>query len=269
MDEHSYFENVASYRLLAKKEVGQNFLIDASAAKAIVDALGIEEGDEVLEIGCGLGSLTYFLAQHEEARIEAIDIDEAMLAKTGEDFSSLPHVNVHYGNAARWDYGRYDKIVGNLPYYITSLILEKALLGGAKAKTMVFMVQKEAGERIVSKPKTKDYSPLAILLSLCYETKKIRTVGRASFAPAPHVESSVYTIRRKEGVSLQEGEGVYRLALSLFAQRRKTLYNNLKTLLGEDAKAKEAIASCGLSMTIRPEEVTPQEFLNLYRQLQK
>ena len=266
MDEKTYFEKVASYKLLAKKEVGQNFLIDPEAASSIVSSLDIQKGEKVLEIGCGAGSLTYFLSL-TEANVVAIDIDEAMLAKTGEDFKDCPNVSIQYGNAAKYDYTPFDKILGNLPYYITTLILERVLLTAAKAKTMAFMVQKEAGERIVSKVGSKDYSPLAILLSLCYEVRKIRSVPRSSFVPAPHVDSAVYVIKRKVGISLDEAEGVYLLAKSLFLQRRKTLRNNLKGILQDETKIDEILTSLSLHSTIRPEEVKPEDYLALYRLL--
>lgn len=263
MDESTYFQNIASYKLLAKKEVGQNFLVDAKAAKDIVDALNIQEGENVLEIGCGAGSLTYFLAQ-SKGKITSIDIDEAMIAKTSEDFKGFDNVSVIYGNATKFDYSGYDKIIGNLPYYITSLIIEKTLLGAEKAKRMVFMVQKEAGERIDSKVGSKDYSPLTVLLRLFYETRKVRNVGRSSFVPIPHVESAVYAITPKSDISLSKAQGVYLLTKALFLQRRKTLRNNLKGTLGDETKTDEALKACGLSPTLRPEEVSPQGFLALY-----
>ena len=264
MDEVTYFENIASFKMLAKKEVGQNFLVDVKAARTIVEALEVNSEDNVLEIGCGAGSLTYFL-EKTKGKVTAIDIDEAMLTKTGNDFKDSDHLSVIYGNAAKYDYRPFTKIIGNLPYYITTLILEKVLLEGSNAKTMVFMVQKEAGERIGSKVGDKDYSPLSILLGLCYTYKRILTVGRASFVPAPHVESAVYTIKRKEGITLEEGADVYLLAKSMFLQRRKTLRNNLKGYLHDEEKTDNILSIMGLKPTIRPEEVTPEQYLKLTR----
>ena len=262
MDERAFFEGVASYRLLAKKEVGQNFLVDSKTASFIVDALDIRPEEKVLEIGCGAGSLTFFLAQ-SKGNVEAIDIDEAMLLKTGKDFQNCPNLEVKYGNAAKWDYAPYDKVIGNLPYYITSLLIEQAVLGAKHAKRFVFMVQKEAGERISSAPKTKDYSPLTILLALTCDIHRVRVVGRNAFVPPPHVESAVYVFDRKQDVSLEEAEKVYHLATNCFQQRRKTLYNNLKNLLHDESKAKQAIASLDLPLTVRPEELTPDQYRRL------
>src|SRR5574344_1307779 len=100
MNEDKFFEGVASLKLLAKKEVGQNFLIDPRTAESIVNALDIQEGERVLEIGCGAGSLTYFLSRYSN-EIDAIDIDEAMLLKTGKDFEKMENLHVIYGNAAK------------------------------------------------------------------------------------------------------------------------------------------------------------------------
>ena len=266
MNDEQFFEGVASFKLLAKKEVGQNFLVDAAACKRIVDALDVQSGEKVLEIGCGAGSLTYFL-KDVATDADIIDIDEAMLAKVQNDFKDYPNLHIQYGNAAKFEYGVYDKIIGNLPYYITSLIIEKALLGGENAKKMVFMVQKEAADRLLAKPKTKDYGPLPILLSLCYVSKRLFNVGRSSFVPAPHVESTVIEIKRNEAVSLEDGAKVFRVCNALFLLRRKTILNNLKNLVHDGVKASTILASQGIPENARPEELTPSQYLNLTKAL--
>ena len=269
MTEEQFFEGVASYKLLTKKEVGQNFLIDASVCKRIVDSLDLQPGETALEIGCGAGSLTYFLKDHEDCEIDVIDIDEAMLLKVTNDFKAFPKLHIQYGNAAKFDYSKYDKIIGNLPYYITSLIIENAVLGAIKSKKMVFMVQKEAADRILAKPKTKDYSPLSVVLSLCYRCKKLFNVGRNSFVPAPHVDSSVFELVRMEGVSIQEGAEIFKLCTSLFALRRKTIFNNLKNLVHDADKASTILARSGIREQARPEELTPQEYQALNKALKE
>ena len=248
---------------MAKKEVGQNFLIDPSAAKRIVDAAHINPDDKVLEIGCGAGSLTYFLGE-SNANIEAIDIDEGLLLKIQNDFKAKDNVNPHYGNAMEFDYSSYDVIVGNLPYYITSGIFEKVLLGFKQAKRCVFMVQKEAAERILAKAGTKEYSPLSILLYSVSKPKKEFNVGRNSFAPVPHVESTVISLEMKTGIDHAEIEKMHQLCNKLFLQRRKTVLNNLKAVLGEE-KAKEALAKAGVSPMARPEQIEVEKYLMLSR----
>ena len=261
MDERRYFETIASYKLLAKHEVGQNFLIDTDAAKRIVDEADIQTGEKVLEIGSGAGSLTFFLAQ-TAGRIEAIDIDEGLIAKLQEDFGE--QVDVHYGNAAKYEYAPYDKIVGNLPYYITSSLIERALLLGVNAKKMVFMVQKEAGERLLSPVGEKDYGSLPVLLQWLSKPKRAFSVKRDCFAPAPHVDSVVLSFAMKERPDV-DIKKAYRFVESLFLQRRKKLLNNLKNLIHDGDKAKNLILDAGLSEDVRPEQVSPEAFLELYR----
>lgn len=268
MNEDKFFEGVASLKLLAKKEVGQNFLVDPRAAESIVDALDIQEGEKVLEIGCGAGSLTYFLSRYPND-IDAIDIDEAMLLKTGKDFEKIENLHVVYGNAAKWDYSSYDKIIGNLPYYITSLLVERALMEGKKAKRLVFMVQKEAATRLLSRPGSKDYGPLPIYASLVTTPKKLFNLGRNSFTPIPHVDSSVIRFEIIPESHNEEVKETYKFAQSMFLQRRKTIFNNLKSYLRDDTKAKEALASCGIEMTRRPDAIEPLEYLSLYRAVKR
>jgi len=263
MDRERFFEGVRSYKMLAKHEVGQNFLVDSDVAKRIVDALGIKPGERVVEIGSGAGSLTFFLAE-SEGQVDAIDIDEALLAKVQGELGDA--VNVTYGNGVKWDYSPYDRIIGNLPYYITTLLVERALLSGVNAKTMVFMVQKEAGERLLASPGTKDYGPLPILISLLCDAKRAFAVHRNCFVPAPHVDSAVLTFAMRENRDADIAKA-YKLSQALFLQRRKTLFNNLKNHTHDAGKARAMLSGLGLSDTARPEEVAPEKYLALAKLL--
>ena len=258
MNESNYFEGVASYRLLAKKEVGQNFLIDSSFAKRIVDALEAKEGERVLEIGCGAGSLSFFLSQGS-AKTDTIDIDEAMITKVRTDFADSEYLNPFIGNAMKFDYEPYDKIIGNLPYYITSGIIERVLLKASKASRCVFMVQKEAAERLLSKPGTKDYSPLSIYISVVSKARKLFNVPRNAFAPAPHVDSTVIELEFNEKHG-EKAAKMYRFALAMFLQRRKTILNNLKNYLHSSEKAAEILEKMGIPATYRAEQILPEQY---------
>ena len=260
MNKEEYFEKIKEYSLLAKKEIGQNFLIDQHVAERIVEEAKISDGDKVLEIGCGAGSLTYFLV-HSLGTIDAIDIDEAMLTKVKNDFEKAENIRVFNGNAMRFDYSPYSLIVGNLPYYITSGIVEKVLLGANNARRVVFMVQKEALDRLLAKPNTKEYGPLAILIELSGKATKLFNVSRNSFSPIPHVESAVFKIELNHDVNLLQD--VYRLAESLFLQRRKTIYNNLKNYLGNGDLAKDILEKNEIELTTRPEQLFPSQYLHL------
>lgn len=262
-NKETYFEEIASYKLLAKKEVGQNFLIDSSSASRIVEALDLKEGDRTLEIGCGAGSLTYFLEQ-KNAKGEAIDIDESLLSKLQNDFPDATLTPIH-GNAMKWDYSPYTKIIGNLPYYITSGIIEKILLGAENAEKLVIMVQKEAAERLLSGTGTKDYGPLNVLLSLSGSLKREFKVPRSSFCPAPHVDSSVLSLDFYPNRDMEENRKTYSLCNGLFLQRRKTIANNLKTIVKDADKVGKILNACGIDDNKRPEQVTPQQYLSLMK----
>ena len=262
MDKITYFQKIEEYKLLAKHELGQNFLLDYDAAERIVDLLDEKEGERVLEIGFGVGSLSFFLSQ-KEGQADLIDVDEGFLVKLQEDFKNSTHVKPIYGNATKWDYSPYRKIIGNLPYYITSLILEKAFLGGENCQKMVFMVQKEAAARILANVGSKEYGPLHVLWRLLYDGKREFNVPRTSFAPAPHVDSSVVSFTRREGASIVEATKAFELASSMFLQRRKTILNNLKNYLHDADKARAVLHKCGILETARPETITPAQYLSL------
>ena len=261
ISETKFYENIATLKFLAKKEVGQNFLVDSEVCHRIVESLDPSEGS-ILEIGCGPGSLTYALSSLPNP-IDAIDIDEGMLAKVTQDFADCPNVHPQYGNAADFDYSSYEYIVGNLPYYITSLILEKVLLGGKNCKRMVFMVQKEAESRILSKSGSKEYGPLSILLSLSGKAKHLFKVSRHSFVPIPHVDSSVFAVEIDAAADKTAIGEAYALACKLFLTRRKTIWNGLKPLVSSEEKARKVLEETNLSPSLRPEECTPEQFLRL------
>lgn len=268
MTEEKYFENIRSFKFLAKKEIGQNFLGDPDSAKRIVSLLEAKEGEKVLEIGSGAGSLSYFLSLGP-AKADLIDIDEAMLQKLKEDFEGNPYLNIQFGNAMRYDYSSYDKIVGNLPYYITSGIIENVLLGAKKATRYVFMVQKEAAARLLAKPGSEDYSPLTIYLNYVAKGKKAFNVRRECFVPAPHVESTVLVFDVDLSKQNEESKAMYSLAKKLFLNRRKTILNNLKNVLGDSQKAEEALKACGIAPTLRPENLLAENYLALSHYLKE
>ena len=268
MNEESFFQNVASYKFLTKKEVGQNFLVDASSAKRIVDALMIAPNEKVLEVGCGAGSLTYFLSNYDNG-MDIIDIDEVMLSKVKEDFKSHSNLNIIYGNAAKYDYRSYQKIIGNLPYYITSLIIENVLVGGENLQKAVFMIQKEAADRLLAKVGTKEYAPLSVLMGLCYQSKRLFNVSRNAFVPAPHVDSTVIEIVKTNEVPLEEGVAAFKLATALFRFRRKTIFNNLKNIVHDGDKTSTILAATGIDEKSRPEDLTPLDYLRLSKAIKE
>lgn len=267
MDELSYFKVISQYKLMAKKEIGQNFLVDPNICRNIVKLIPNNTKDKVLEIGCGAGSLTYFLKDLEN-KVTSIDIDESMLLKVKEDFSSYPNLKIEYGNAADYDYSPYQIIIGNLPYYITSLIIEKVIQRGRACKFAIFMVQKEVLNRLLAKPNSKDYGPLNILISLVGNINKEFNVSRNCFVPIPNVDSSVFSITFNDGVDRDKCIGIYSLVCKLFLERRKTLTNNLKKVV-DSSLVEKIFKELEIDKNIRPEQVSPEMFRNIYELIHK
>jgi 16S rRNA (adenine1518-N6/adenine1519-N6)-dimethyltransferase len=265
MNEDKYFEVIKEYKLMAKHEVGQNFLADPVTAKKIVDLAELSQKDNVLEIGCGAGSLSYFIAE-SPAKAVLLDIDEALVTKLQHDFSGNKNVKTVMGNVLKHDMTPYTKIIGNLPYYITSAIVEEILLT-SKATKAVLMVQKEAYSRLVSKQGDKDYGPLQILLSYRGSTKRNFIVARTNFIPAPHIDSLVFCIDFDSKSDLVTAKHLYALTSALFLHRRKTIFNNMEIYLGDKDKAAKLLSLLAINPLARPEDLSLEQYLSLVHQL--
>ena len=262
MNESQYFETVKSYKLLANKSLGQNFLINSEVAKSIVDLLEISDEDEVIEIGSGLGSLSYFLTKFP-AKTQLIDIDERMLQFLNEHFGDLKNVVVRRQNILKEDLGKYTKIIGNLPYYITSSIIEHILLSATNAKKIVLMTQKEVYPKLLSNFK----SPLSLFLNYVADISSAKEVGRNNFAPIPHVDSVVFTLTPNENIKNAENKKLLKLMQQLFLLRRKNILNNLTNVTKNKDKAREILAKLNVDTNKRPEELDINFYISLLKEL--
>lgn len=195
--------------------------------------------------------------------VDLIDIDEGLVAKLEHDFAETSNIHPTIGNAMRYDMSEYDKIIGNLPYYITSGILERVLLNAGNAKKSVFMIQKEAFLRLNAKKGEKEYGPLQILIQHRAKMNRLFNVNRTSFTPAPHVDSVVFSLDFKDGVELTLTKKLYSIVGSLFLHRRKTILNNLNSLIKNSEKSKNILQKAGILPTTRPEDISLEEYLSL------
>ena len=262
MSEKEYFEQIKSYKLIANKSLGQNFLINPQVAEKIVSFLEIKDEDHVLEIGAGLGSLSYFLAK-SPAKSQLIDIDERMLMFLEDNFKGLGNIEVKRQNILKHDLSGFNKIIGNLPYYITSGIIEKLLLDGKDAECIVLMTQKEVYPKLLSFNK----SPLSLFLNYVAEISSPIDVGRNNFAPVPHVDSVVFTIKPNKNIKNEDNLKLYKVMKQLFLMRRKNILNNLSNLVKNKEKAKEILEKMGIDTNKRPEELTIEFYINLLKML--
>ena len=259
------FEILSKTDIRPDKDYGQNFLLEPEIAKSIVNILEIKKEESVLEIGPGLGSLTHFLSLNV-ANLTVCDIDIRMI-----DFLKIIYKeNVNYINddIRKIDVSNYDRIIGNLPYNITTELVEFLLLNAKKAKKMVLMIQLEAFNRFY-KLEGEDYGAISVLTHLMCNVEKHFMVKPGSFHPVPKCKSVVFTLTRKEETDYDSIVGTYKLAKSLFLNRRKTIYNNLKNYLGNADKASELLSKLNLDPLLRPENIKPEIYFQMYRLIQK
>ena len=273
----------------AKKRprLGQNFLRDTSAAQRIVEALG-EIGDAtVIEIGPGRGALTHALAARAR-RLIAIELDRVLAAQLRLEFARQRNVEIIEGDARTVDFANLiarhpapllntgvqaadaiherATVVGNLPYYITSEILLRLLDYSDWVKTIVIMVQREVADRIAAAPGSRDYGLLSATVQLFARVEKLFTLPPAAFAPSPKVHSAVLrvTIAPRLHSLKVEKEGFVDFLKLVFAQKRKTLANNLRQRYPEAAIAK-ALANAGLRRDSRAEQLSLEKMAAVYR----
>ena len=262
MNDKEFFESIKSYKLLANKSLGQNFLINPDIAKQIVRMLKIQAGDEVLEIGAGLGSLSYFFV-YSPGKSDLIDIDERMLTFLSDQFKDFENVEVRRQNILKCNLEGYNKIIGNLPYYITSSIIEKLLLDGQNAELMVLMTQKEVFPKLLRAHK----SPLSLFLNYVAEISYPTDVNRNNFAPIPHVDSVVFTLKPNKNIKNPDNLRLYKTLKQLFLLRRKNILNNLANFVQNKEKAREILEKMGVDSNKRPEELPVEFYINLLKML--
>jgi 16S rRNA (adenine1518-N6/adenine1519-N6)-dimethyltransferase len=217
-----------------KKRLSQNFLINDRAAKKIVDGLNLEKADVVLEIGAGSGALTKHLLDQAQ-RVLAVEIDKELCSVLLRKFASYQNLTIINANILDLDLGKTIiphpscKVVGNLPYQITSPILSVLLQNKRLIDFCVLMVQKEFALRLSSAPGNKNWSPLSVAIQLYADVKILFHLKPSSFFPQPRVNSSVVKIAFLPHPKVQlEDEGWFlRVVRAAFGQRRKTLLNSL------------------------------------------
>jgi len=241
------------------RSLGQNFLFDQNLARWIVAQLGIEPGDHVVEIGPGLGSLTEFLVE-AGAPLTLIEKDDRLIGHLRERFEG-PGVEVVHGDALEFDIRRLLgrgrlKIVGNLPYYVSTPIIDRfadPLLSPAR---LVFTLQRELAERLNAKPRTKDFGAMTICLGRRWAVDYLRTLPGSVFHPAPKVESAVVLLQPRPRADVPPCDDALfeRLVRGGFSERRKQLRKNLERVAaGPDWR--EILRALGLAETVRAEEL--------------
>lgn len=252
------------------KQFGQNFITDSNLLKAIVADSGVTDGDTVLEIGTGAGTLTKAIADAAK-RVISFEVDRNLLPVLERTLIGYDDkVELIFKDIMRVSDDELDEILGgeyrliaNLPYYITTPIIMRFLERQNKPKSITIMVQKEVAERLTARAGTADYGAITVAVDLVGTARIDRIVKKEMFMPSPKVDSAVVTIDVIDKFKGTDIAKVKKVLKASFAMRRKTLSNNLMTLGLSREKSNEAIRSLGLDERIRGEMLTTEQFIEL------
>ncbi|HWJ79285.1 MAG TPA: 16S rRNA (adenine(1518)-N(6)/adenine(1519)-N(6))-dimethyltransferase RsmA, partial [Niallia sp.] len=240
------------YGFSFKKSLGQNFLIDTNILRNIVDYAELTEESGAIEVGPGIGALTEQLAKRSK-KVVAFEIDQRLLPILDDTLSPYPHTKIIHQDILKANVkemidqefqGIKDiMLVANLPYYVTTPIIMKILEEKLPLRGIVVMLQKEVAERISAKPGTKEYGSLSIAIQYYTKAEVVMIVPKTVFVPQPNVDSAVIrlTIRDTPTVTVKNEEFFFKVTRASFAQRRKTILNNLSSQLENGKEKKEQI----------------------------
>jgi 16S rRNA (adenine1518-N6/adenine1519-N6)-dimethyltransferase len=247
-------------RILAKKELGQHFLVDENILGVIGRLAHLQREDVVLEVGPGLGVLTRYVAARV-AHVHAVELDRSL----EPHLRDVERTTLHWQDALAIDVAALDppptKLVSNLPYNIATPLVVESLDRLPTVETWCVMVQREVADRFFAQPGTKAYGGVSVLVQLVSDRTGFHPVSREVFRPRPNVESALVAFRRREP---RVPVGVKRLVEGAFAHRRKTLANSLAlTGIATRPAAANALAAIGRDGNVRAEALAPPEFVAL------
>jgi 16S rRNA (adenine1518-N6/adenine1519-N6)-dimethyltransferase len=261
-----------------KRSLGQNFLVDPNIQRKIVDAVDPGPDDVVVEIGPGTGALTRSLAERA-GRLVAIELDDRLAAALAQEFADSASVTVLHRSVLDVDLATIAepariRVVGNIPYNITSPILFHLLARDARPADIVLMVQREVADRVLAAPGTGAYGALSIGVQSVARVERLFHVGRGAFRPAPTVDSTVIRIApvRPPALTAAEERDLRALTRAAFAWRRKQLQKTLRAApayrLDADDVA-DLAAETGFDLALRPEALAPLQLADLARALRR
>jgi 16S rRNA (adenine1518-N6/adenine1519-N6)-dimethyltransferase len=268
-------EILQKYGFSFKKSLGQNFLIDPNILRNIVSHADLTKESGAIEVGPGIGALTEHLARGAK-KVVSFEIDQRLLPVLEDTLSPYDNVKIVHSDVLKADVVKVIEeempgikdimVVANLPYYVTTPILMKLLNDKLPIRGFVVMMQKEVADRISAKPGTKNYGSLSIAIQYYCKADVAMIVPKTVFMPAPNVDSAVLRLIKHDEppVKVIDEDFLFEVSRASFAQRRKTIFNNLQTGL-KDGKAKkelitEALNAAGIDPTRRGETLSIEEF---------
>lgn len=246
----------------ARKRFGQNFLHDAAIIDRIVGLIRPKAGDAMVEIGPGLGAMTGPLIE-QVGRLHAVELDRDLIPRLKDRFGE--HLSIHEADALRFDFAALAdelgplRVVGNLPYNISTPLLFHLLASSGRIVDMHFMLQKEVVDRLCAEPGTGEYGRLTVCVAARAEARRLMKVGPGAFNPPPKVDSAIVRlVPRPPPFEIKDLSRFDALVAAAFAQRRKTLNNTLKGVVNA-----EQFAAAGIDPGLRAERLSPADFARL------
>ena len=242
------------------RKLGQHFLVSDSILERLALAACGEHMPRVVEIGPGRGALTRHLLPRTD-ELHVVELDRSLVEYLARKFGHESKLHIHSGDVLTTDLSRWGEatVIGNLPYYITSPIIERFLAMDHRFEIAVFLMQAEVAERVVAQPGTRAFGYLTVATQLVCDVELVFNVPASAFSPPPKVDSAAVRFRRKPAAPMHSPE-LLTFAGRCFAQKRKTLRNNLRPFVGA---AIEALPEAGL----RAEQLTVEQFVQLHRRL--
>ena len=270
-------EILNTYNLRAKKNFGQNFLVDASVTGRMASTL--RDDSVVIEVGPGIGSLTEELAKRAK-HVRSYEIDERLIPVLEDTLKDYDNVEIVLQDILETDINKelqplvekykHIEFAANLPYYITTPVLFKLFESSIPFEKIVVMIQKEVADRFSAKPGTKEYGALSVESQYLYDVKKLFNVPRTSFNPAPNVDSAVISFTKHEKNKAVDNEELFFLLVkACFKQRRKTLYNNLREYFDSKEKAESLLLKANIPLETRAEMLDLNLYIELYKALKE
>lgn len=254
---------------IPRKRFGQNFLHDQSVISHIIASLAAAPDQHWVEIGPGQGALTQPLLK-AGVRLDVVELDRDLVELLKKKFAGHTHLRIHSADALKFDFsslareGERLRIVGNLPYNISTPLMFHLLASAHCIEDMHFMLQKEVVERLCAESGNKQYGRLSVMMQYHCEAELLFDVPPESFDPAPQVMSSIVRLipHRRPPVQVDNLENFNRVVTQAFSQRRKTVRNSLKNLLAD-----ETLKSLSIDSGLRAENLTLQDFAAISNQL--
>lgn len=262
------------YNFRFSKSLGQNFLVDKNFVEKIVDAADVKDTN-VLEIGPGIGTITYEMAKSAK-KVVAIEIDSALLPiieENMEEFDNFKLIHEDILKAKLEDIveeefdGEAFKVVSNLPYYITTPIIEKLVTSKLPCTDMTIMVQKEVADRMLATEKDKEYSSLSVFIKYFSKAEKITNVPKSVFMPQPKIDSTVLKLKLRKYRDDVDDSKLFALVHAGFNKRRKTILNSLADAVDKE-KLRLAFDKLGINEKLRAENLSLDDFIDLTKTIE-